>query len=70
MSCLHDRIVFICQGLHDSARAEKELAQSIATIEEMRLNIAGAESEQENFFEDKLEPYHRMLRLLVAAKRD
>ena len=58
------------QGLHESARAEKELAQSIAIIEEMRLNIAGAESEQENFFEDKLEPYHRMLGLLVAAKRD
>lgn len=58
------------QGLHDSARAEKEFAQSIATIEEMRLNIAGAESEQENFFEDKLEPYHRMLALLVAAERD
>jgi len=59
-----------CQGLRDSARAEKELAQSVATIEEMRLNIAGPESEQENFFEDKLEPYHRMLGLLVAAKRD
>ena len=57
-------------GLRESARAEKELAQSIAIIEEMRLNIAGAESEQENFFEDKLEPYHRMLGLLVAAKRD
>ena len=58
------------QGLHESARAEKELAQSIATIEEIRLNVAGAESEQENFFEDKLEPYHRMLGVLVAAKRN
>jgi len=58
------------QGLHETAKAEKELAQSISAIEEMRLNVAGAESEQENFFEDKLEPYHRMLGLLVAAKRD
>ena len=58
------------QGLHETPRAEKELAQSIATIEEIRLNVAGAESEQENFFEDKLEPYHRMLGVLVAAKRN
>ena len=58
------------QGLHESARAERELAQSITTIEEIRLNVAGAETEQENFFEDKLEPYHRMLGVLVAAKRD
>ncbi|HLN02965.1 MAG TPA: CHAT domain-containing protein [Bryobacteraceae bacterium] len=58
------------QGLREIARAEKEFAQSIATIEEMRLNVAGAESEQENFFEDKLEPYHRMLGVFVAAKRD
>jgi len=57
-------------GLHETARAEKEFLQSIATVEEMRLNVAGAETEQENFFEDKLEPYHRTLALLVAAKRN
>ena len=58
------------QGLRQMARAEKELGQSITTIEAIRQSVAGAESEQENFFENKLEPYHRMLGVLVAAKRN
>jgi CHAT domain-containing protein/tetratricopeptide (TPR) repeat protein len=57
------------QALHESARAEAEFSSAIATIEEMRLDVAGAESERENFFEDKLEPYHRMLGLLVSSGR-
>jgi len=58
------------EGMHDAARAERELKESIGTIEEIRLNIAGPESEQETFFEDKLEPYHRMLGVLAAAGRN
>ncbi len=57
-------------GLRDTVRAEAELARAVATIEEMRQDVAGAEAEQENFFESKLEPYHRMLNLLVDAKRN
>lgn len=57
------------QALHESARAEAEFTGAIATIEEMRLDVAGAESERENFFEDKLEPYHRVLGLLVTSGR-
>jgi CHAT domain-containing protein/tetratricopeptide (TPR) repeat protein len=57
------------QAQHESARAEAEFTGAIATIEEMRLDVGGAESERENFFEDKLEPYHRMLGLLVASGR-
>jgi CHAT domain-containing protein/tetratricopeptide (TPR) repeat protein len=58
------------QGMHEPVRAEAELSRSIATIEQMRQDVAGAESEQENFFEGKLEPYHRKLELLVSANRN
>ncbi len=57
-------------GLGESARAEAELVKAIATIEDLRQDVAGSESERENFFEDKLEPYHRMLAVLVAAGRN
>ena len=58
------------QGAGEPARADEELSRSIAIIEEMRQDVAGAESEQENFFEGKLEPYHRKLELLVSANRN
>jgi CHAT domain-containing protein/Tfp pilus assembly protein PilF len=57
-------------GLGQSSQAEGELAQSIATVEDMRHDVAGSESEQENFFEDKLEPYHRMLGVQAATGRN
>jgi CHAT domain-containing protein len=58
------------RGLGQAAQAEAELARSIATIEQLRLAVAGAEAERENYFEDKLEPYHRMIDLLVTSGRD
>jgi len=58
------------RGLGAPAVAEGEFAKAISTIENLRLDVAGGESERENFFEDKLEPYHRMLDLLVAAGRN
>jgi len=57
------------QGLGETSRAEEEFGNAIATVEAMRVDVVGAESEQEGFFEDKLEPYHRMLDLLVASGR-
>jgi CHAT domain-containing protein len=58
------------RGLNQPGQAEVELEQAIETIEDLRYDIAGGESEKANFFEDKLEPYHRMIDLLVAAGRD
>ena len=54
----------------EKAQAETHFRNSIATIEELRKNVGGPESEQENFFENKLEPYQRMLGLLVADGRN
>jgi CHAT domain-containing protein len=57
-------------GLGQSAQAEAEFAKAIAIIEQLRGEVAGAEAERESYFEDKLEPYHRMLDLLVASGRN
>jgi CHAT domain-containing protein/Tfp pilus assembly protein PilF/ketosteroid isomerase-like protein len=58
------------QGLGETSLAEAEFTKAIGTIEELRVDVAGAESEHEGFFEDKLEPYHRMIDLLAASGRN
>jgi CHAT domain-containing protein len=57
------------RGLGQSAEAEAEFAKAVAIVEQLRLEVAGAEAERASYFEDKLEPYHRMLDLLVASGR-
>ena len=57
------------RGLGDTATAEADFQKAIDTIEELRQDVAGGESEEENFFEDKLGAYHRMINLLVAEGR-
>jgi CHAT domain-containing protein len=57
------------RGLNDAKRAEINFTQAIATIEDIRLDVAGGESARETFFENKLEPYRRMVDLLVAERR-
>ena len=57
------------RGLNDPANAESEFRQAIQTIEDMRFDVAGGESERATFFEDKLEPYYRMIDLLAATGR-
>ncbi len=57
------------RGLGESEQAEADYKKAIATIEDLRLEVAGGESERENFFEDKLDAYDRMIDLLVAARR-
>lgn len=58
------------RGLNNWVQAEVELRQATQIIEDMRFDVAGGESERASFFEDKLEPYHRMIDLLVAAGRN
>lgn len=57
------------RGLGDTAKAEADFTKAIATIEELRQEVAGGESEKENFFEDKLDAYNRMIHLLVDQGR-
>lgn len=58
------------QGVGQNAQAEIQFRQAIATIEALREGVAGSESEQETFFESKLEPFQRLLGLLVASGRN
>jgi CHAT domain-containing protein/Tfp pilus assembly protein PilF len=57
-------------GLGETASAESDFRSAIATIEDLRRDVAGAESNEQGFFENKLEPYHRMLELLASAGRN
>lgn len=57
------------RSLGEAARAEADYKQAIATIEDLRLEVAGGESARENFFEDKLDAYNSMIDLLVADGR-
>ena len=34
-------------------------------IERLRAQVAGSEQDSQLFFEDKLEPYHQMVQLLI-----
>lgn len=49
--------------------AEKAFAQAIELNEELRNKVAGDEQEQERSFENKLEPYHNMIELLIDQNR-
>ena len=57
------------QGMGEKARAEQRYRDAIATIEALRQEVGGAETEQEAFFETKLEPYHRLAALMIASGR-
>ena len=56
-------------GLGEAAKAEAALSRAIAVIEDLRHHVAGGELEQQEFFENKLAPYHEMIGLLVAQRR-
>lgn len=55
-------------GQMDCARAE--YARVISVIEDIRLHVAGSESEQAVFFANRLEFYHRMMELLVTEENN
>lgn len=54
------------RGLNQPARAEAEFNRAISVIEDMRLRVAGDESERAGFFGDRVEPYLQMADLLVS----
>jgi CHAT domain-containing protein/Tfp pilus assembly protein PilF len=66
----HVQTGYAYRGLGHMDRAEAEYRQAISVIEDIRLHMAGGESEQAVFFTNRLEPYHRMIELLVNAGRN
>ncbi|HXM35417.1 MAG TPA: CHAT domain-containing protein [Pyrinomonadaceae bacterium] len=54
------------RALNRFTPAREAYAEAIATIEALRFQVAGGEKEQEQFFENKVAPYHAMAELLVA----
>lgn len=48
------------------AAAHDAYLDAIATIEALRADVAGAERDRQRYFERKLEPYHRLVALLLA----
>lgn len=51
---------------HRADEARKAFEEAIAVIESIRAQLAGNEQQQEQFFENKLSPYHGMVQLLIA----
>lgn len=54
------------RALGRSNEARREFDEAIATIERLRAYITGGEVERQNFFTNKLAPYHSMIEMLVG----
>ena len=54
---------------HADERAAQSFTKAIEAVEHMRDEVAGAEKEQELFFENKTSPYHQMVTMLVEQKK-
>jgi CHAT domain-containing protein/tetratricopeptide (TPR) repeat protein len=50
--------------------ARRALEEAISVIETLRSRVAGYEQERQRFFEERVSPYHSLIELLVAGKRD
>ena len=57
------------RALNQPVQARRAFEDAIATIEEMRSQVAGGEQEQQRSFENKISPYHAMVELLVAQDK-
>jgi CHAT domain-containing protein/tetratricopeptide (TPR) repeat protein len=56
----------IYQALNQPARARQSFDEAIATIESMRVLVAGGEQGRQRFFEGVVSPYNAMVELLVT----
>ncbi len=56
-------------ALHQPAQARQAFDDAIAVIEELRARVVGDAPETQRFFENKLDPYHGMVALLIAQQR-
>jgi CHAT domain-containing protein len=57
------------RSLDQLAQARRAFEESVTTIEVLRSQVAGAEREQERFFENNLSPYHAVAELLIAQNQ-
>jgi CHAT domain-containing protein/Tfp pilus assembly protein PilF len=54
------------RALGRSNEARREFDEAIAAIERLRAYITGGEVERQNFFTNKLTPYHAMIEMLIG----
>ncbi|HEX8145258.1 MAG TPA: CHAT domain-containing protein [Pyrinomonadaceae bacterium] len=54
------------RALGRSNEARREFDEAIAAIERLRAYITGGEVERQNFFTNKLAPYHAMIEMLIG----
>ncbi|MGE0132547.1 MAG: CHAT domain-containing protein [Blastocatellales bacterium] len=54
------------RALGQLRQARTDFDEAIATVEAMRGQVVGGEAERQQFFENKLTPYHAQIELLVA----
>ncbi len=59
--------VYLARNKRQEAR--KSLESAITKIESLRLQVAGSENEQENFFESLIEPYKMLIGLSVSENK-
>jgi CHAT domain-containing protein/Tfp pilus assembly protein PilF len=57
------------RALKNDAEATRSFMEGIDSVERMRDQIAGAEREQQLFFEKRISPYHGMVSMLVEQQR-
>ncbi|HMB29784.1 MAG TPA: CHAT domain-containing tetratricopeptide repeat protein, partial [Blastocatellia bacterium] len=54
--------------LRQPVEARRSFLAAIAAIDSARQEVAGGEQQRQSFFEDKLDPWHGMIELLVSQK--
>lgn len=59
----------VYRTLRQSLPARQAFDEAIATIGTVRGQVAGGEREQQQFFENKVSPYHKMVGLLIADNK-
>lgn len=57
------------QAMGKPAEARREYDEAITAIERLRAYVTGSEVERQNFFANKLAPYHSMVEMLVGERK-
>jgi len=65
-----ERIGRALSAMSQPAEAQQSFLASIATVEEMRREVAGGEQQQQSFMENKLSPWFGLIDLLVAQGKN
>lgn len=55
--------------LGDRPRARAAFLEAISAVESMRARLSGGEDEKTNFFHDKVDPFHGMVRVLLEENQ-